>query len=423
MSTNYRPLPKKPKRSPTQDSEPFTHASRRWVAPILFVLAVWGVLYAVMGTAVGGAVALVGLALIVVAFATMIRQYAPHVWAKRHARPWRRASGCLRAAVRQLPGLAFSLSVDKRRQVAVPDRVTVWLSPREFVEITEMMGLSEAERFLTSSYHDFIRASRAKATGHERVRIRLDENMYAGDVVVQRGEGTASGRPEQIPGYTSEGYEFLDDDGRLLDDRADVTGTESVDPGPFPVPAEPHAVFFDPLSDPSYDAGIYLGPQIDPPLSGMRTVPFGDGTCAKKAGSGTAVLNGNPARAASTFLGDPPSVVTARSQKPRVPRLALHTDDEVVEVAAGVRLAVAGRGEDVDLVLPVNKKTSRRHGEFKYEAGQWWLKNISVGGTLLIGRTKVGRSFMSVSDGDQITWGSSPDSSVSLVRIDKVPRF
>lgn len=75
-------------------------------------------------------------------------------------------------------------------------------------------------------------------------------------------------------------------------------------------------------------------------------------------------------------------------------------------------------GRDVanDVMLPA-KHASRRHGELRFESGQWWLVNQSPNGTMVNGR-QVTRQPRALTDRDVVSIGDQP---VFEVRLDSQP--
>jgi len=97
---------------------------------------------------------------------------------------------------------------------------------------------------------------------------------------------------------------------------------------------------------------------------------------------------------------------------PAVPTLRLVTGSSVAETRmSGAR---AGRGS-VELVLPDVSTVSREHARFTFSDGRWWIANQGRNGLSLNGAPVAGEQ--PVSDGDEIRWGTRPDSLLSRVEI------
>jgi hypothetical protein len=95
-----------------------------------------------------------------------------------------------------------------------------------------------------------------------------------------------------------------------------------------------------------------------------------------------------------------------------VPVLRLVTGSSVAETR--VPRARAGRGS-VELVLPDVLTVSREHATFTFSDGRWWVTNQGRNGLTLNGAPVTGEQ--SLSDGDTIRWGASPEALLSRVKI------
>lgn len=346
---------------------------RRW-AVAAGVAACWALLLALTGSVVAGtALVLFVLALgagCVLALRAMGID-AAHPWVQRiRSRPWRDGQDVLQLGLRHLPDVFV---ITPGGALLAPNSVELWLNPREFGSLSELMDIGLVNATATEVYEEQVAGygARFARPGGAQVWVASDPLVPVGRYRLRQA--------------------------RPLD------GAQAVHPMPEYqlVPAGPQPGFSVPPADP------VLGPDRARPEP--RPVPVMHARAGDWPYAHDGHTHDEPAPAGTAVPG-PPTVAEAGGHP--VPVLRLVTGGSAAQTrVSGAR---AGRGE-VELVLPEVPTVSREHARFTYADGQWWVTNLGRNGLTVNGVPLAGRR--PVRDGDSIRWGSKPDAPVSRVEV------
>lgn len=345
---------------------------KRW-AVAAGLAACWALLLAMTGSAVAGtALLLFFLALgagCVVALRAM-GVSAAHPWVQSiRSRPWRDGQDVLQLGLRHLPDVFV---MTPGGSLLAPNSVEVWLNPREFGSLTELMDLSLVNAGAAEVYAEQVAAHGARFArpGAAQVRVVGDPSVPVGRYRLRQARPLDTASAFQ----PAHGIQLV------------AAGHRSPHPGAQPAGPVP------------------WGDGAGPAMAGPVERAAGDWPFAHDGDT-----RGEPAPAGHVISGLP--TVAERGQHP-VPVLRLVTDGSVIQTrVSGAR---AGRG-DVELVLPQVPTVSREHARFTYADGQWWVTNLGRNGLTLNGVPLVGQR--PVRAGDSIRWGSKADAPVSLVEV------
>lgn len=342
-------------------------ARRRW-AVAAGVAACWAVLLGITGSIVAATLLLAFIAAFAVLLAIALRALGvtrEHPWVQQlRSRPWRDGQEVLRLALRHLPEVFV---ITPGGTLLAPNSVELWLNPRDFGSLSEVMDPGLVNDSATEVYEEEVAAHGARfgRPGVAEVRVVSEPSVLPGRYRLRQAR----------PVDTGAGYQPVPD------------------PGPVPLAASV------PGSAPSPQPAPSLQPA---PFPQAAPTPVGPWPYARDGWTG-----GDKAAAATVV----PGLSTVAERGP-VPLLRLVTGDSVAQTrVSGAR---AGRG-DVELPLPAVLTVSRQHARFTYADGQWWVENLGRNGLSLSGVPLEGQR--PVRDGDTIRWGAAAEAPVSRVEI------
>lgn len=349
---------------------PMARRTRRRWAVAAGVAACWGLMLAETGSVVAGTVLLMFLAAAVAVLVIALRALGvngAHPWLQSlRSRPWRNGQDVLRLALRHLPEV-FVIAPDG--SLLAPNSVELWLNPRDFASLAEVMDPGLAGASAAEVYAGEIAAHGARLA-----------RPGAADVHVMRDPSVPPGR-----------YRFRQ--------------ARPVDSGPLFQP-EPERLLVPAAAPPA-------GARPPGPMAWQADgVPAAPRAPRAAAGDWPYARDGHTqhAAAAAGTVSTGPATVAERARP--VPVLRLITGGSVAQTR--VPGARAGRGA-VELALPQVPTVSREHARFSYEDGQWRVENLGRNGLTLNGEPLAG--CRPVSDGDSIRWGTAADAPVSRVEI------
>jgi len=334
---------------------------RRWTVAA-GIAAIWLVLVAVTGSAVGATVLLAviaGLSLVTVLGLRALGVTRDHPWVRQlAARPWRDGQDALQLALRHLPELFL---ITPTGSLLAPNTVEVRLSPEDLRSLCERMEIGLISLGASEVYDEQVAAHGARfaGPGPADVQVIADPSVPAGRYRLRQGQPVHAGVQ---PGH-----------------QLDYPAAQ-----PVRAAAQPVRAAFQPEPDGS---------------------PYPDFT----AHDGHTRAEPEPS---VTAAGGGMRTAVERRRRP-VPVLRLVTGDSVAETTtSGAR---AGRGAAVELRLPEVPTVSREHARFTFASGQWWMTNLGRNGLTVNGTAITGE--VPLSTGDAIRWGCRPDALLTWVEI------
>jgi hypothetical protein len=323
------------------------------------VAACWLVLEVATGSAVSATVVLMVVAALAAAGVGGLRALGitrDHPWLRRLAsRPWRDGQDVLQVVMRHL---ADVFVITPSGALIAPNLVELQLNPGDLGFLCERMEAGVISASMTEVYQEQITAYGARLAGPGRPEVYL---IAAGSVPPGRYR-LRQGDPVSIDAQP----------GSYHANAANAANAAAAPNAPNAAAAVPQ--------------WAYAGPQ-----------------------HGYAELDRQPDPDLTVGGG----MITIMEPGPApVPVLRLVTGSSVAETR--VPRARAGRGS-VELVLPDVLTVSREHATFTFSDGRWWVTNQGRNGLTLNGAPVTGEQ--SLSDGDTIRWGASPEALLSRVKI------
>jgi FHA domain len=339
---------------------------RRW-AVAAAVAACWALLLALTSSVVAGTALLLFFLALGVGCVVALRVMgvsAAHPWVQwMRSRPWRDGQDVLQLGLRHLPDVFV---ITPGGALLAPNSVELWLNPREFGSLRELMDIGLVNATATEVYEEQVAGygARFARPGGAQVCVAGDPLVPVGRYRLRQAR-PAGGAPD--------------------DQLVPAAGPQ---PGLTAQPAGPAG----------WQDRTGQQPQAAP-YTGVGDWPYAhDGYTRDEPAPAPAVVPALP--------------TVAEPDGRSVPVLRLVTDGSVAETR--VPGARAGRGE-VELVLPEVPTISREHARFRYADGQWSVTNLGRNGLTVNGVPLVGQR--PVRDGDSIRWGSTADAPVSRVEV------
>lgn len=383
---------------------------KRWIIG-LSLAALWALLMLAVGSALGGTILLLLIAVgagVLLLSLRLLGVTRDHPWVQQLAtRPWRDGRDVLQLGLRHLTEVFI---VSPTGSLLAPNVVELRMNPDDFESLTDLMDTDLINASAVDAYLAAITArdARLASAGPVEVRVTADQTVPAGRYQFRQGRlaGTslAPGYSQPPGGYPApaaidQGYAPSQPAyaGYAGPPPPGYAGPPAMSPlPPVPSPAVPAASGYA-VEHPVYPlpAPVFTGPVGGHQPNGM--FPWAhDGSTEQE-----------PAPTAATA----PVKEELRTLAAPALLLRLVTGDSTAETrVSGAR---AGRGLAAELRLPDDPTVSRIHASFIFNAGQWWISPSGLNGLML--NDKRLQDDQVVRDGDIIRWGTRPDSLTSRV--------
>jgi len=219
---------------------------RRW-AVAAAVAACWAVALALTGSLIAGTVLLLLAAAFGTACLLALRAMgvsAAHPWVQGiRSRPWRDGHEVLQLGLRHLPDVFV---VTPGGSLLAPNSVELWLNPRDYLSLSELMDIDLADASASEVYQEQVAAHGARLArpGGAEVRVVGDASVPAGRYRLRQARPLDAEPARQVPDsclVPAGGWPYAHDGdtrGQLASAGTVVTGLPTVaERGHPPVPA------------------------------------------------------------------------------------------------------------------------------------------------------------------------------------------